>query len=130
MMTASSAAKTQVLLAVPHPLLRGALQEIVEQVGNIQVVGAVASGLQAVERARQLKPQVVLIDIRLPDMRAPEAVRLILRVVPGARVVILGDFDDDLYRTETKSFGASAYLVKANASEDLGPMLAKLLNMN
>lgn len=78
MKRANSSEKARALLAVGHLLLREAVREIVEQQPNIQVVGVVANGLLAVEGAKQLQPHIILMDIRLPDMRAAEAVPLVL----------------------------------------------------
>lgn len=88
---------------------------------NIEVVGEAADGIEALEVARRLKPDVVLMDIRMPRMDGIEATRRLLREQPStsSRVIVLTTFDQDDYVFQAIQAGASGFLVKTAAADDL-----------
>ena len=108
------------LLVDDQPLLRTGFRMILEAEEGIEVVGEAADGVEAVERARQLRPDVVLMDIRMPRMDGVEATR---RIVADdgvdARVLVLTTFDLDEYVLEALRAGASAFLLKDAPADDL-----------
>jgi DNA-binding NarL/FixJ family response regulator len=86
---------------------------------DIEVVGNAASGEEAIRRTRELKPDVVLMDVRMPGMGGIEATRIITTVHPGTRVLVLTTFDIDEYAFGGLDAGASAFLLKSTPSDRL-----------
>ena len=83
------------------------------------MVGEAETGRQAVELAKKLKPEVVVMDIAMPVLNGLEATRQILRDVPSTRVLILSSYNDDEYVRRLHTAGASGYLLKQSAAPDL-----------
>ncbi len=104
----------RVLLADDQPLARAGLRTLLESCDEIQVVGEAASGIEAVERALAWRPEVVLMDIRMPGVDGLEATRRIVgdERLAGVRVVVLTTFDLDEYVYEALRAGASGFLAK------------------
>lgn len=86
-----------VLLAEDHLIVRQGLRKLLEGGGDIQVVGEASSGREAVEMALELLPDVVVMDIAMPQMNGLEATRQILKALPDAKVLILSAHSDDAY---------------------------------
>jgi DNA-binding NarL/FixJ family response regulator len=108
----------RVLIADDQELVRAGFRLILTTRG-IDVIGEAADGSQAVSQARRLQPDVVLMDIRMPNMDGLEATRRILQHAPAARVIILTTFDLDRYVYEALAVGASGFLLKDVTSEHL-----------
>ncbi len=104
----------RVLLADDQPLVRAGLRTLLDSCDDIQVVGEAASGTEAVELARRVRPDVVLMDIRMPQLDGLEATRRIVADphLAGVRVVVLTTFDLDEYVYEALRAGASGFLAK------------------
>ena len=111
----------RVLLADDQALVRGGFQMILSSQADIDVVGEAADGRQAVELARHLEPDVVLMDIRMPEQDGLEATRqLLASVTPNPpRVLILTTWDRDEYVYEALKAGASGFLLKDVRPEQL-----------
>ncbi|MGW7528660.1 response regulator [Streptomyces sp. NPDC054783] len=108
----------RVLIADDQTLIRTGFRLILTARG-IEVVGEAADGAEAVSAARELRPDVVLMDIRMPGMDGLEATRRILEQTPGCRVLMLTTFDLDRYVYEAISLGASGFLLKDVTPEHL-----------
>ena len=110
-----------VLIVDDQPLLRTGFRMILEAEPDIEVVGEAADGRAAVEAARQLRPDVVLMDIRMPVMDGVEATRLLAGpgVETPVRVLVLTTFDLDEYIVEALRNGASGFLLKDVPAEQL-----------
>jgi DNA-binding NarL/FixJ family response regulator len=114
----------RVVLADDQPLVRAALEMVIADTPDIEVAGQAGTGADVVELAGQLRPDVVVMDIRMPGMDGIEATRLIT-ASPGpassgpARVVVLTTFDDDEYVYAALRAGASGFLVKDMALEEI-----------
>jgi DNA-binding NarL/FixJ family response regulator len=106
----------RVLIADDQGLVRTGFRKILESEADLQVVGEAADGEQAVERARVLRPDVVLMDIRMPGVDGLEATR---RLTGGPRVLILTTFDVDEYVYEALRSGASGFLLKDAPADQL-----------
>ena len=107
-----------VLLADDQALVRAGFRMILKAEDGITVVGEATNGSEAVALAAELRPQVVLMDVRMPEMDGIEATRLILDGDPeGPRVLVLTTFSDDEYVYEALRAGASGFLLK-DAPED------------
>jgi DNA-binding NarL/FixJ family response regulator len=108
-----------VLLAEDHAIVREGLRSLLELGGDIEVVGEAATGRQAVDLARKLRPTVVVMDIAMPVLNGFEATRQILRTAPATKVLVLSAHSDDEYVEHMAAVGASGYLVKQNSGQVL-----------
>ncbi|MGR6920224.1 response regulator transcription factor [[Actinomadura] parvosata] len=109
--------RIKVLVAEDQPLLRASLMELVAGDPRLDAAAEARDGRQAVEAARRVRPDVVLMDIRMPVMDGLEATRAICAAHPGTKVVILTTFDLDEYVYEALRAGATGFLLK-NAGTD------------
>jgi len=109
----------RVLLVDDHQMVREGLRAILERSEGCTVVGEAASGREAVELARSLKPDVVVMDVAMSDLNGIEATRQIQSLVPGCAVVALSSHSDRRYVMAILAAGASGYVLKANAYEQL-----------
>ncbi|GAA3221659.1 response regulator transcription factor [Nonomuraea helvata] len=109
----------RVLLADDQPLIRTALQMVISDAPDLEVVGEAATGLEAVQLAGELRPDVVVMDIRMPGMDGIDATRLITRGSGPAQVVVLTTFDEDDNVYGALRAGASGFLVKDMALDDI-----------
>jgi DNA-binding NarL/FixJ family response regulator len=110
---------TSVLIADDEDLMRAGLTELLTADPAIRVVGHASTGREAIEQARRLKPDVVLMDVRMPDVDGIVATRELGRVVPTARVLILTTFEQDDYVFGALRAGASGFLLKRTRPEEL-----------
>lgn len=113
-----------VLLADDHTLIREGLRAILELVGDFEVVGEADNGLQAVELAQELHPEVVVMDIAMPQLNGIEAARRILQqVAPPPKILMLSGYVNDAHIDQAIALGVAGYLVK----ETSGLALAKTI---
>ncbi|MEU7058593.1 response regulator transcription factor [Streptomyces sp. NPDC046197] len=109
----------RVVLADDQQLIRTALRMVMADIEGLEVVGEAATGAQAVSLTEELRPDVVVMDIRMPGMDGLEATRRITRGTTDARTVVLTTFDDDEYVYGALRAGASGFLVKDMALDDI-----------
>jgi DNA-binding NarL/FixJ family response regulator len=109
----------RVVLADDQPLVRAGLRVLIADTPDLDVVGEAGTGAQAVRLIRDLRPDVVVMDIRMPGMDGIDATRMITADHATARVVVLTTFDDDDYVYAALRAGASGFLVKDMALEDI-----------
>jgi DNA-binding NarL/FixJ family response regulator len=109
----------QVLLVDDQLIIRQGLRSLLESKPDLTVVGEAENGQQAIEQIEILKPDVVLMDVRMPIMDGVAATRTIGQQFPQTRVLILTTFDDDEYVSRAMQFGARGYLLKDTHSEEL-----------
>jgi DNA-binding NarL/FixJ family response regulator len=102
----------RLLLADDQPLMRAGFRMILEETEDIDVVGEAVDGAEAVRLTAELKPDVILMDVRMPGMDGIEATRQIVARDPAARVLILTTFDLDEYAFSALRVGASGFLLK------------------
>jgi DNA-binding NarL/FixJ family response regulator len=102
----------RVLLADDQTLVRDGFRSIIEHEPDLEVAGEAADGRDAIERARAFRPDVVLMDIRMPNLDGLEATRRLLTDPDPPRVLILTTFDLDEYVYEALTIGASGFLLK------------------
>jgi DNA-binding NarL/FixJ family response regulator len=110
---------TRVLIADDDDLMRAGLAELLSGEPEIEVVGEAATGRQAVERARLLRPDVVLMDVRMPDLDGIEATGELTRAAPDTKVLMLTTFEQDDYVFGALRAGASGFLLKRTRPEEL-----------
>jgi len=111
--------KITVLLADDHTVVRQGLRALLETEEDITVVGEAENGRQAVQMAKRLQPDVVVVDIAMPQLNGLEATRQISKDNPKSHVLILSSYSDDEYVQQLTDAGASGYLVKQTAANDL-----------
>ena len=110
---------TRILIADDEALIRDGLRMMLEAEADLEVVGEASDGLAAVEEARRLSPDVVLMDIRMPHLDGIEATRRLVQLDPGIRVIILTTFDLDEYLYAAMKAGAGGFLLKDVGREGL-----------
>lgn len=109
----------RVLIADDQPLQRAGQALILESADDIHVVAEAGNGEQAISLARKHRPDVVLMDVRMPGIGGIEATGIITRDLPGTRVIVLTTFDLDEYAFGSLRSGASAFLLKSTQPEGL-----------
>jgi DNA-binding NarL/FixJ family response regulator len=108
-----------VLLADDHTIVREGFRKMLEMEADLQVVGEAQDGRQAVESAAKLHPDVILMDIAMPQLNGLEATRQILKALPGAKVLILSAHSDDAYVKGATDSGAMGFLLKQSSARDV-----------
>ena len=109
----------KVLLADDQELIRQSLSFVMSRQEDIEMVGTAANGRDALELVEEKQPDVVLLDIRMPEMDGVECTRRIKQEFPGIKVIILTTFDDDDYVFDALRYGASGYLLKGVSVDGL-----------
>jgi len=103
---------TEVLLVDDHEIVRAGLRSLLERQQYIEIVGEASSGVEAIELATRLEPDVVLMDVSMPDMDGVEATRKIKEQAPGINVLALTVHEEEAYFFEMLAAGASGYVPK------------------
>jgi DNA-binding NarL/FixJ family response regulator len=109
----------RVLLVDDDDLMRAGLEAVLSSDASVEVVGEAGNGRTAVERARALRPDLVLMDVRMPDLDGIAATREVLGTSPEVKVVILTTFEQDDYIFGALHAGASGFLLKRTSPEEL-----------
>jgi DNA-binding NarL/FixJ family response regulator len=104
--------RIRILIADDQTLMRDGLKTIFELEDDMEVAGVAKNGLEAYEMTAALRPDIVLMDIRMPVMDGVESVRLIKKDYPSTVVIMLTTFDDEEYIIRALQFGANGYLLK------------------
>lgn len=115
--------QTRVLLADDHALFREGLAGIINSQPDLKVVGEANDGLEALVKARELKPDLILMDVQMPGMDGVEAARQIKLALPETIIVMLTVRGDDEILFEALKRGAQGYLLKEIRSQDLLEMV-------
>jgi DNA-binding NarL/FixJ family response regulator len=111
--------KIRVLLADDHAVVRDGLRALLEDHSDIEVVGVAADGMETVRKAREHRPDVVVMDIAMPHLNGVEATRRVLSDCPECRVLILSQHERSDLMLDALWAGASGYLLKRDAGADL-----------
>ncbi len=111
--------KTRVLLADDHTIVRQGLRVLLDSQDNVEVVGEAEDGRQAIEKAKQLVPDIIVIDITMPSLNGIEATRQLKKTNPEIKVLVLTVHDNEEYVHQILQAGASGYLLKESAVSDL-----------
>ncbi len=110
---------TRILLCDDHAMFRQGLRSILETEEGFRVIGEAATGREAVRHALSTHPDVILMDIQMPDLDGVAATKTILEEFPGAKVIILTMYRQDRYVFEAVKAGAYGYLLKDAGADDL-----------
>lgn len=116
----------RVLLVDDQRLMRDGMKTLLSLEPDLQVVGEAGNGAEGVQQALLLRPDVVLMDIRMPGMNGVEATREIRRALPETRVLVLTTFDDDNLVMEALLEGAAGYLTKDLPAEEIGEAVRRV----
>lgn len=111
--------KIRVLIADDHAVLRAGLRMLLDAQSDIQVVGEAADGAEAVNRAAELKPDVILLDLSMPGPPGTATIERLVRLTPSPRVLVLTMHDDPAYLGAALHARASGYVVKKAADVEL-----------
>ncbi len=109
----------RILIVDDHPVVREGIGSMLQKEADFKVVGEASNGLEAVEKARELAPDVVLMDLRMPEMDGVEAISRIKAEKPEVKFIILTTYSDDEYIFKGIAAGARAYLLKDAPREEL-----------
>ena len=111
--------KTKILLADDHKIMRAGLRSILEKEPDMEILGEAQNGLVALQLAKKLRPDLIIMDISMPDLNGIEATSRILAELSGLRVLALSMHSDRGFLIKMLKAGASGYLLKDCASEEL-----------
>jgi len=121
----------KVFIVDDDPEFRRFLKEFLSDQPGLKIVGEAADGKQALEKVKKIKPDLVLLDIRMPGMDGFSASRLLKRIMPELQIIIMTIFDSPEYQESIVENGAFGYIVKSNLTRDLMPAIrAALKNEN
>ena len=109
----------RILLVDDHPIVRQGLKTLLEGRTGWQVIGEASDGVEAIEKAKNLRPDVMVLDVTMPNMNGLEACRLIRRQAPQPEILFVTQHDSPQMMREALEAGARGYVVKSNAARDL-----------
>lgn len=118
----------KILIADDQELIRQSLMIILDNVPDFEVVDCVADGIEVMASVKQDKPDVILMDIRMPRMDGVVCTQRIKELYPDIKIIILTTFDDDEYVFNALKFGASGYLLKGISMKELSDAIRKVYN--
>ena len=118
----------RLLLADDHDLVRGGFNRMLDREADLEVVGEAANGREAVELCRSLRPDLVLMDVRMPEMDGLEATRAIKAAQPGVSVLVVTTYENPDYLLEALKAGAAGYLLKDVPKKQLLNAVRRVLN--
>ena len=111
--------RISILCVEDHPLFRAGIRDLIESQSDMILLGLAASGAEGINLARQLTPDVILMDLRLPDMSGIAATASIREHRPDAKVLMLTTFEGDAEVQRALAAGARAYVLKSSSPEEL-----------
>jgi len=122
--------KYRIILADDHNLLRHGIKQILEKQGNIEVIGEAADGLELLRLLTQKSPDMILLDIAMPNLRGIEAAIEIKMIYPGIKILILSMHKSLQYLHHALSAGVDGYLLKEDAPRELLSAIETIRNKN
>src|SRR3954466_3600948 len=120
-------APTRVLIAEDFPPFRHYIVSTVAKCENLQLICDVSDGLEAVRKAEELKPDLIILDVGLPSLNGIEAARQIRKLVPRTKIIVLTQESSVDVVQEALRSGAQGYILKARAAADLVPAIEAVL---
>ena len=116
----------KVLIADDQELIRQSLQIILGIEKDLEIIDAVENGKEVIRSVRKMKPDVILMDIRMPEMDGVVCTQIIKENYPDIKIIILTTFDDDEYVFNALKYGASGYLLKGISTKELADAIRKV----
>lgn len=116
----------KVLVVDDHPVVRVGLRTMLESEANISVVGMAASAREALTAVQQCAPDVVLMDLRMPEMEGTAAIRELRRIHPKLPILVLTNYETDSYIMDALEAGAMGYLLKSTPQAELVSAVEKV----
>ncbi|MEM6478939.1 MAG: response regulator transcription factor [Pseudomonadota bacterium] len=120
-------ARTRVLIVDDHPMVADGIEAILESYDDIEVVGALGTGRAAVEQAGSLSPDVILMDLNMPDLSGLSASEIILEEHPQIKILILSMHDSPEYISTALSHGAAGYVLKDVPTDEIKSAIDKVM---
>jgi DNA-binding NarL/FixJ family response regulator len=111
--------RARILIVDDHEIFRQGLRSLIEPLAQFQICGEAANGYEAVEKAKTLQPDIILMDISMPQIDGLQATRIIRSELPAARVLILSQHDSAHMLSVALKAGASAYVTKSQVARSL-----------
>lgn len=112
-------APTRIVIVDDHPMVAEGIQSILESYDGIDVIGTLSNGREAIEKIEMLNPDVVLMDLNMPEIGGLTATEILLEKRPGTRIVILSMHDNPEYISSALSHGAMGYLLKDVPTDEI-----------
>jgi DNA-binding NarL/FixJ family response regulator len=109
----------RIMLVDDHPLIREAIAHLVASAPDFEVVGEAANGQECMERVAELRPDIVVLDIAMPDMNGEQVSRELRRRYPGIKIIALSGYNDRQFVRAMTKAGAKAYVVKSASGREL-----------
>ncbi|MBT4875618.1 MAG: response regulator transcription factor, partial [Desulfobacula sp.] len=109
----------KVLIADDHAIVRDGIQQLLKKESDLEVIGKAIDGKQALDKAKDLNPDVVLLDIAMPNLNGLEVIDLLREAVPESQIVILSMHANESYVHQVLKSGALGYVLKASPSTDI-----------
>ena len=118
----------KILLADDHDLFVEGLTGLIARVENFELAGHASDGLQAIEQAERLRPDIILMDMTMPHMNGINAARQILAKLPDIKIIMLSMHGDREFIVESLKAGAKGYILKESSSEELNQAIISVYN--
>jgi DNA-binding NarL/FixJ family response regulator len=117
-----------ILIADDHPIFREGLNAIVSKLSHLQVIGQAENGQDAVLQAKELNPDLILMDVTMPIMNGTEAIRMIKQRQPDIKIIALSSFKSRDYIQASLESGASGYVLKTDSSDSMLTAIESVLD--
>lgn len=118
----------RVILADDHVIVRNGIKILLESDGEVEVIAEASNGVEALEKAKALQPDILISDIKMPIMNGIETTAKLHEVAPNAKALILSMHDDEEYIIKSVESGASGYLLKDTTKEEFGKAIRAILD--
>ena len=118
--------RIRVMVVDDHPIMRNGLRDALEDVGDFEVVGLAGDGVEAVSAAQSLEPQVIVMDVMMPNKDGVDACREIMELLPDTKVLMLTASTEEDAVVEAVAAGATGYLQKYSGPDELADAIREV----